>query len=221
MKRLREDVPAKTAHSLIVLPAQSGDQYFSDSCFSTKHQGRRRRTAALGQTTSDMFRSHYADVCRAARSHLSREWSHQDIESSSLATEAYLRMDKGAPVKWDSTRRFFGALHISMKRILIEMGRSRRAQKREGLHRRVDLEDVTLYERDPTFDRLELNSALERIKSPRQREVLLLRFIEGMNIRETAEAMNISESTVKKVSQKAKAALTKLLTPAVAAVRFR
>lgn len=197
-------------------PAPSADQGSLHS--PAQPRGDVLDSRSFGTSTSEMFQSHYPAVCRLARSHLSREWSRRETEPGSLATAAYIRMSTGARVYWESERRFFAALHVTMKRILIEMARSHRARKREGLHMRVDLNDVTLYERDSTLERLESNLALERIReqSPRQCEVLRLRFIKGMSIKETACALSVSESTVKKDCQRAKTTLTKTLRQEIA-----
>jgi RNA polymerase sigma factor (sigma-70 family) len=68
--------------------------------------------------------------------------------------------------------------------------------------------------RDDQFDLLELNDVLENLakRDPELARIVELRFFVGLDVAETAEAMGISESTVKRGWATAKAWLHRELT---------
>jgi RNA polymerase sigma-70 factor (sigma-E family) len=69
--------------------------------------------------------------------------------------------------------------------------------------------------RPPTEDRLMLIDALAKMP-PRRRAVLVLRFFEDLSVEETAEALGISDGTVKSQTARGLAALRDLLPDEVA-----
>jgi len=84
--------------------------------------------------------------------------------------------------------------------VLINYAEKQAAKKRGG-----GATDVTLYDDDAVTDDamdelLTLNEALEKLEamSPRQSKVVECLFFAGLNIPETAEALDISPATVKR-----------------------
>lgn len=73
---------------------------------------------------------------------------------------------------------------------------------------------LTLAISDSNFDLIELNEALERLteKDEDLARIVELRFFAGLEVPETAEAMGVSESTVKRGWAMAKAWLHRELT---------
>ena len=89
-----------------------------------------------------------------------------------------------------------------MRQILVEYARGRRREKRGGKdQRRVPL-DESMAIIDPAHaDRWEaLDHALDRLAalSPRQTQIVELRYFGGLTIEETASLLDLSEKTVKR-----------------------
>ena len=96
-----------------------------------------------------------------------------------------------------------------MRQVLVDHARRRRAAKREGCH--VTFDDADAPVEPPEL--LDLEDALKELVAldPRQARVVELRFFGGLDTRETADAMGISERTVKREWQTARAWLQQRL----------
>jgi RNA polymerase sigma factor (TIGR02999 family) len=87
-----------------------------------------------------------------------------------------------------------------MRRILIDTARRKGRQKRGGDHVRVDLEAAVLMINAPPEELLDLDEALRRLeaKDKSKADVVKLRYFAGLTVEETAQALQISEPTVKR-----------------------
>lgn len=141
----------------------------------------------------------YEELRRAARRQLRAERPGHTLQTAALINEAYLRLvDQGMPQAAD--RCHFVALtsHL-MRQILVDHARARLAQKRDGGCRVTLAEDLASAEpRD--IDVLAVDDALSRLAAldPQQARIVELRYFGGLSIRETSEALEISEATVKR-----------------------
>ena len=87
-----------------------------------------------------------------------------------------------------------------MRQILIDHARRRRSLKRGGDPVRVSLDQVGPISWDAPEHLLALDEALLRLarQDPRAAEVVQLRYFAGMSVAQTAEALEVSERTVKR-----------------------
>jgi RNA polymerase sigma factor (TIGR02999 family) len=102
-----------------------------------------------------------------------------------------------------------------MRQILIDYARTKQRVKRGGAKDDVPLENaLTLAVGETDFDLLALDEALTRlaIKEEHLANIVELRFFSGLSIADTAEVLRISDSTVKRDWQMAKAWLRRELT---------
>jgi RNA polymerase sigma factor (TIGR02999 family) len=85
-----------------------------------------------------------------------------------------------------------------MRQILVEHARSRRAAKRDGGYR-LSLND-DLVGKTPTVDMIALDDALNELArlDRQQCRIVEMRFFGGLSIDETACALNLSPTTVKR-----------------------
>jgi RNA polymerase sigma factor (TIGR02999 family) len=120
------------------------------------------------------------------------------LQRTALVHEAYLKL-VGSGAGFQSRRHFFNAAALAMRRILVDHAIQRDTLKRGGGHARVSLDDVDIVdEPGEPLDWLELDEALKQLAvvSPRQHQVVMLRFFSGRTEPEIAEMMGLSESTV-------------------------
>jgi RNA polymerase sigma factor (TIGR02999 family) len=136
------------------------------------------------------------EIARARR----RGWqgSHT-MNTTGLIHEAYLKVAGGAS-RFENRGHFFATTARAMRQVLINYAEKRSAKKRGGA-----ASEVTLYEHDAVTDDamdelLALNDALQKLEklSERQAKVVECLFFAGLNIPETAEALEISPATVKR-----------------------
>jgi RNA polymerase sigma factor (TIGR02999 family) len=85
-----------------------------------------------------------------------------------------------------------------MRRILVDLARTRRSEKRGCRATRVSLEEALVVSKESTQDLLTLEDALPALASvhPRKSQVVELRFFGGFTVEETAEALGVTTRTV-------------------------
>ena len=143
----------------------------------------------------------YDELRKLARARLARERQpHQTLQPTALVHEAYLRLMKDNPERWQNRAHFCAIAAHSMRQILIEKARARGALKRGGAQPRVTLDESLVAGAEPSVDLIALDRALERLEAidPEQARLVELRFFGGLTVEETAEALDISPATVKR-----------------------
>jgi len=140
----------------------------------------------------------YDELRKLAAVRLAEEKPGQTLDATALVHEAYLRLaGPGSNENWNSRGHFFGAAAESMRRILIDNARRKKAEKHGGARQRLDLLDVELAI-DSTGDELFcLDEALSRLTStePEIARLVNLRFFAGLTLEEAAAGMGISRRT--------------------------
>lgn len=150
----------------------------------------------------------YAELHRQAHRFLQRERIGHTLQTTALVHEAYLKLSKQKSFPWQSRSQFYGVAATLMRRVLIDHARSKHRLRRGGPQDDLPLETgFTLAVTDDRFDLLELNEVLERLaeKDPELVRIVELRFFAGLDVPETAEVMDVSESTIKRGWATAKA----------------
>ena len=141
----------------------------------------------------------YDELHRMAARYLVGERSSISLQATALVNELCLRLLGWDPVHWQNRRHFFGVSARMMRRVLVDIARRRRADRRGGPDAiRVPLDDVDVPAGEPGADLLAVDAALEMLalEDPRKAEVVELRFFGGLSVEETAEALGISARTV-------------------------
>jgi len=122
------------------------------------------------------------------------------LQPTALVHEAYLRLEPELKPGWDSRGHFFGSAARAMRNILVEQARRKKAAKHGGQHQRVNLDPEFIAFDTGKIDILALDEALEDLKkiSERKVDVVLLRYLTGLTISETALALQVAETTVER-----------------------
>jgi RNA polymerase sigma factor (TIGR02999 family) len=143
------------------------------------------------------------ELRRLARSQLRNERSDHTLQPTALVNEAYIRLVSDQERTWQSRAHFIGVSASVMRRILVDHARRKQALRRGALVRSavdVDTGPGAAFSDQQAEELLALNMALDRLEemSPRQRQVVEMRYFGGLSSEETAEAMNVSPITVKR-----------------------
>jgi RNA polymerase sigma factor (TIGR02999 family) len=140
----------------------------------------------------------YEQLRAIAHRQRAREAGDRTLDTTALVNEAYLRLVDDARVTRRGRAYFFGAAARAMRQILVDYARRRDALKRGG-----GMEVVTLEDRHAAVDGfaaelLDLEAALQRLArhSPRQAQVVELRYFGGLEVGEVAELLRVSVRTV-------------------------
>jgi RNA polymerase sigma factor (TIGR02999 family) len=143
----------------------------------------------------------YAELRRLAAHYLRGERAAPTLQPTALVHEAYLRLLKDRPVRWQNRAHFCAIAAHTMRQVLIDRARARDALKRGGGQPRVTFDEQLAVEAPAAdLDLLELDAALERLAEvdATHARIVELRFFGGLSIEETAAAMDISPATVKR-----------------------
>lgn len=148
----------------------------------------------------------YDELRRIARLYLRRERESHTLQPTALVHEAYLRLIDQTRVSWQNRAQFYGVAAIMMRRILVNHARSRAARKRGGEAERISLEDAAISIGQGAPDLLALDEALNRLAAldERKSRVVELLYFGGLENREVAEVLNVSEKTVQRDWQMAR-----------------
>jgi RNA polymerase sigma-70 factor (ECF subfamily) len=159
----------------------------------------------------------YEELHRMAARYLAGERSTISLQTTALINEVCVRLLGWDPVHWQNRGHFFGVSARMMRRVLVDVARRRRADRRGGPNAvHVPLDGIDLPASEPTADLLAVDRALQMlaVEDPRKAQVVELRFFGGLSVEETAEALQISVRTVHTDWALARAWLYRTLTAA-------
>ena len=140
----------------------------------------------------------YGELRRIAKRCLAGERAGHTLQATALVNEAYLRLVDVRRVNWQNRAHFLAMSARLMRRILVDVARSKRYQKRGGGAVKVTLDDalVPTVERGPDLVALDdALGALARVDE-RKAHVIELRFFGGLSVEETATVLKVSVDTV-------------------------
>ena len=146
----------------------------------------------------------YDELRRLAASYLRRERPGQTLQATALVHEAYVRLIGEKAHNWQNRTHFLAIAALSMRQILVQRARARRAAKRGGDPARITLDENLMASPSQNapdeIDLVALDAALNRLAelNQRQAKIVELRYFGGLGVEEAAEALRISPATVKR-----------------------
>lgn len=142
----------------------------------------------------------YNELRLAAQRYMAREAQNHILQRTALVNEVYLRVGQLRSIDWQDRGHFFAVCARLMRRILTDYARSRLYAKRGGMALQVTFDEKLFVARVRGADMVALDGALEHLAEidPRKAHVVELRFFGGLSVAETADALKISEDTVKR-----------------------
>jgi RNA polymerase sigma factor (TIGR02999 family) len=140
----------------------------------------------------------YDELHRIALRCLAGERSTVSMQATALVNEVCLRLLGWDGVHWQNRDHFFAVSAQMMRRVLVDIARRRRAERRGGPSAvRVSVADIELAAPEPDAGLVAIDEALEQLasKDPRKARVVELRFFGGLSMEEAATALGISLRT--------------------------
>lgn len=140
----------------------------------------------------------YEELRRLARSYLRQERGDHTLQATALVHEAYLRLVDDRSVQWQNRAHFYAVAARLMRRILVDHARAHNTAKRGGLNQKVVLDEQLMLAQNGGPDLVALDGALQNLARvyPRKSEVVELKFFGGLEAKDIAEVLQISEKTV-------------------------
>jgi len=138
------------------------------------------------------------ELHRIAQHYIGREDLNHPLQATALINEAYIRLINWKNVQWQNRAHFFGVSANLMRRILVDFARSRDRVKHGGEIFETSLDEAVVFQAKKSSDLISLDEALTRLTSldPRKGQIIELRFFGGLSVTETAEVLKVSERTV-------------------------
>ncbi|HSC27513.1 MAG TPA: sigma-70 family RNA polymerase sigma factor [Vicinamibacterales bacterium] len=124
---------------------------------------------------------------------------HADVlQTTALINEAYLRLVDITRVDWRDRAHFLAVCATMMRRILVELARSRRSLKRGAGAVALPIDEEFPARAAPVEDLITIDNALEALAEldPRKARVIELRFFGGLSVEESAICLSVSPDTV-------------------------
>ena len=142
----------------------------------------------------------HGELHRLAKRYMAGERQGHILQTTALVNEAFTRLIDWRNVEWQNRAHFFGLAAQIMRRILVDYARARNREKRGGGEIQVSLSDAANVASGRTPDLMAVDDALLTLEmlDPRQARVVELRFFAGLSLDETAEALGVSLSTVRR-----------------------
>lgn len=159
-----------------------------------------------------LFSATYEELRRLASS-VRRDDPSATLSPTALVNEAWLKLADSPGLARTSPLHFKRIAARAMRQVLVEAARKRNAHKRGGGAPLVTFDDALSHPERSAAELLDLDAALDALAqlSPRQALIVESRFFGGLELKETAELLQVSEATVLRDWRAARAWLAKEL----------
>lgn len=159
------------------------------------------RLAAGDRTAEeDLIPRVYVELHRLALSRLELERPGHTLQATALVHEVYLRLCRSNDMKWQNRAHFFRVAARLMRRILVDYARQHRAKKRNEGTISIPLDEAIVVASDQATQALEIDELLQQLAtlSPRQAEVVEMRFYGGLTEEEIGIALAKDARTIRR-----------------------
>jgi RNA polymerase sigma factor (TIGR02999 family) len=142
----------------------------------------------------------YEELRHIAARHLRAERNGHTLQTTALVHEAYLRLAARDDLSLQTRADFYAIAAQTFRRILVDHARKRKRYKRGGEAETFVLNEETDVTEDRGLDVLRLEDALRALHqlSPRQSQIVELKFFGGLEVEEIASVIGVSPATVKR-----------------------
>lgn len=162
------------------------------------------------QASEQLFASVYQELRRIAARQV-RQGQGGGFGDTSLVHEAWFRLGRPEALGLKDRQHFYAVAARVMRQIAIDHARRQLASKRGGGETAINLDAIGELAGDPVHPELVLGvqKALEELDAidPRLAQLVDMRFFAGMSVEESASALELSLTTMKRDWRKARAFL--------------
>ncbi len=166
------------------------------------------------ESAREMFPLLYRELRRLARSRLASGGRHTLLDTGALINEAYLRMQREGGVRFNDREHFLAYAATTMRNIVIDFVRRRRAERRGGGAEHVTLDTRAAAQLGGQDDEiLAVHEALQTLAEVDPQLVVLveMRYFAGLNDLEIAATMGVTDRTVRRHWERARLLLAEML----------
>lgn len=172
-------------------------------------------SAAPPASVEALFPHLYQELRRLARSRLASNVRPTLLDTSSLVHEAYMRMQRHGGVAVSTREHFLAYAATTMRSIVIDFVRRRRADRRGGDLQRVTLDTLAAEQLGASTDDeiLAVHEALDTLAEVDARlvKVVEMRYFAGLTDEEIGAALGVTARTVRRDWERARLLLAQVL----------
>jgi RNA polymerase sigma-70 factor, ECF subfamily len=142
----------------------------------------------------------HQELHRLAVRYMADERPGHILQPTALVNEAFMRLAEWKNVRWQNRAHFLGLASQIMRRVLVDVARSRGRAKRGRGQVHVTLSEAEQMPQSPHVDIVALDEALKGLESlnARHSRVVELRFFGGLSLEEAATVLDVSVGTVRR-----------------------
>jgi RNA polymerase sigma-70 factor, ECF subfamily len=165
------------------------------------------------QAESELLPLVYDQLHRVAVRQFRSERPGHTLQPTVLISELYLRVIRDTSIDWQSRAHLYAVAVTTMRRVLVDHARAANAARRPKPGLRVVLDEALAYSDERAEEVLAVDEALQQLASwdARQARIVEMRFFGGLSAGEIANVLGVSERTVKRDWQLARAWLASRL----------
>jgi RNA polymerase sigma factor (TIGR02999 family) len=155
--------------------------------------------AGDASAAEDLLPLVYAELHRIAEAYMRRERPDHTLQATALINEAYMRL-AGEPIDFEDRGHFIGVAAHVMRRVLVDYARQHNAERRAGGLQKVEMEDNLAISPERLDEVIFLDTAMEKLKekSPRQAQVVELKYFGGLSVEQIAASLGVAPRSVKR-----------------------
>jgi len=168
---------------------------------------------ADGVPLGALWSTAYEDLKQLARARLRRSGRNTLLDTTALVNEAFTRLASTARVQLEHRGQFFAYSARVMHSVIVDLVREAQAARRGGDPLRITLNTAVCEAVSAQDDPLQIHEALTLLAQvePRLAQVVEMRYFGGFTEVEVAEALGLTERTVRRDWQRARAVLRTML----------
>ena len=142
----------------------------------------------------------HQELHRLAARYMAGERPGHILQPTALVNEAYMRLVDWKDGRWQNRTHFFAVAAQIMRRVLVDVARTRDCGKRGRGQIHVSLSEAANVPVAQSVDLVALDDALKTLEalSARQSRVVELRFFGGLSLEEAAHVLDVSVGTVRR-----------------------
>lgn len=174
----------------------------------------KRLKSGEAEVYDELYPLIYEELRKIAYTQISGQYNDHTLSKTELVHETYLKMIDQTDIDFTDKNHFLAISSKCMRQILIDHARKKHALKRGGKEKDLTyIDGIFTNHKKKAEELIDLDSALSELEKLNDRlaKVVEMRFFGEMSIKDTANYLGVSKSTVKRDWEKARGWLYKEL----------
>jgi RNA polymerase sigma factor (TIGR02999 family) len=166
-----------------------------------------------GSSPAELLSRFYAELRLLARSRLAGGGRFTLLDTTALVHESFLKLQRGGLIEVDDSEHFFAYAAATMRSVIVDYIRQRRAGRRGGGVRNVTLDTALEPAASGEDEIIDIHEALEVLAAVDTRlvKVVEMRYFGGLTDAEVGTALGVTDRTVRRDWERARMLLAGML----------